>query len=302
MTLYCINISAAGSYAHTVVSLNRLYAINALQGDYLQAFVYLSMQLQLYDIMPALMPYIKVICTMECDQDADTNHIRVLPDACVEIFLNYTCSPVAIIDRQLYKRSIVSFRMNRYVDVQMRKGSGCVAVCFYPGMAAHFFKFPMGELANTTTALSELWNEQAEELEDQLAQCCSSLMRVNILQHFLIAQLSKSKRDTIVGQCLRQIQYTHERLSVGQVNNYSGLSQRQLSRKFQQELGMSPKEYLRVSRFICSLKHLNNYPLSSLTEVAHQSGYYDQAHFIRDYREFTGYTPGMLLRSEHVLY
>ena len=260
------------------------------------------MQLQLYDIMPALLPYVKVICTMECDQDADNNHIRVLPDTCVEIFLNYTISPIAIIDSQLYERSIVSFRIDRYVDVQMRKGAGCVAICFYPGMAALFFKFPMGELANTTTPLSELWNLDAHVLEDQLAHCNSALMRVKIIQHFLIGQLAKSTRDIVVAQCLQQIQFQNGRLSVAQINKYSGFSQRQLSRKFQQDLGMSPKEYLRVSRFICSLKHLTNYPASSLTEVAHESGYYDQAHFIRDYKKFTGYTPGMLLRSENVLY
>ena len=270
--------------------------------DYLKSLIYLSMQLQLFDIMPTLLPYVKVICTMECDQEADNTLIRVLPDTCVEIFLNYTISPVAIIDSQLYERSIVSFRMDRYVDVQMRKGAGCVAVCFYPGMAAHFFKLTMGELANTTMPLYELWNLDAQRLEDQLAQCNSTSMRVEILQHFLIAQLSKSTSDTVVVQCLRHIQFANGRLSVGQVNKYSGFSQRQLSRKFHQDLGLSPRAYLRVSRFLSSLKYLNKYPARSLTQVAHESGYYDQAHFIRDYKEFTGYTPGMLLMSDHVLY
>lgn len=260
------------------------------------------MHLKIYEIMPALLPYIKVICTMECDEAADTRHIRVLPDACVEIFLSYTNSPVAIIDEQLYKRSIVSFRMNRFVDVRMRKGSGCIAVCFYPGMAARFLKVPIGELANTNTRLSELWNISAGDLEDRLAKCNCPLMRVNILQTFLIDLLAGSKSDPVVAQILQYIQLADGRISVEQLSNYSGFSQRQLARKFQYDVGISPKEYLRFAKFHSSLKNLIDYPYSSLTEIAIKSGYYDQAHFIRDYKEFTGYTPGKLLQSDHVLY
>jgi len=56
---------------------------------------------------------------MDCDADADTSHVRVLPDTCVELFVNFTSTPVAIIGDQLYKRSIISFRMSRSIDVQM---------------------------------------------------------------------------------------------------------------------------------------------------------------------------------------
>ncbi|RZM11412.1 MAG: AraC family transcriptional regulator, partial [Pedobacter sp.] len=219
----------------------------------------------------------------------------------VEIFLNYTSSPVAIIDEKLYNRSIVSFRMSQYADVQMRKGSGCVAVCFYPGMAYHFFKFPMNDLANTTTPLSDLW-KATSDLEDQLALCNSGVMRVNMLQDLLIAQLSACNTDTVIAHCVQQVQRTNGNLSVGQISSHLGLSQRQLSRKFQQNVGLSPKEYLRISRFIHSLKYLNHYPDYSLTEIALRCGYYDQAHFIRDYKEFTGFSPGMLLKSDHILY
>lgn len=239
---------------------------------------------------------------MECDKDEDTSHIRVLPDACVEIFLNYTNSPVAIIDDQLYKRSIASFRMNQYVDVQMRKGSGCVAVCFYPGMAHRFFKYPMDVLANTTTPLNDLWGFAIEELEAQLAECSSPVLKVNILQQFLLQQLMSSKEDPVISQCIKQVRYSNGDLSVAELNNKVGLSQRQLSRKFQQIVGLSPKEYLRVNRFIYSLQQLKEHANSSLTEVAYLSGYYDQAHFIRDYKDFTGCTPGALVRSDHILY
>ncbi|PTS97356.1 hypothetical protein DBR11_17270 [Pedobacter sp. HMWF019] len=67
------------------------------------------MRLQFYDVIPSLQPYIKLICSMGCDGEADRQYIRVLPDTCVELFVNYTNSPVAIIDNELHKRSIITF-------------------------------------------------------------------------------------------------------------------------------------------------------------------------------------------------
>jgi AraC-like DNA-binding protein len=260
------------------------------------------MRIQSYDIIPALQPYIKVICTMDCDDDADTSYIRVLPDACVELFLNYTSTPVAIISDELHKRSIVSFRMSRPVDVQMRKGAGVIAICFHPGMAYVFFQPPMHALSDTTTALADIWGCMAAEIEDKMAGSGNNEARVSLVQQHLLKELADGKEDLQIAHCLRQVRLSEGLISAKKLACDTGLSQRHLSRKFQEYVGLSPKEYLRVSRFIHSLDHLKRYPAFSLTEVAYKSGYYDQAHFIRDYKDYTGYTPGEVVRSRHILY
>src|SRR5918993_3486735 len=121
------------------------------------------MRLQFYDIIPELQHYVKLICSMDCDLDADTRHIRVLPDACVELFLNYTSTPVAIIGNEAYNRSIITFRMSRPMDVQMRKGSGCLAICFHPGRAYRFLHLPMNVVTDTTVLLDDIWKGRGEE-------------------------------------------------------------------------------------------------------------------------------------------
>ncbi|MDP3469939.1 MAG: helix-turn-helix domain-containing protein [Daejeonella sp.] len=260
------------------------------------------MLIQQFEVLPELQPYVKLICTMDCDDGADTNHIRVLPDACVELFVNYTSTPLAIIGNELYDRSIVTSRMSRYSDVQMRKGAGCIAICFYPGEAYRFFNLPMHQLADKTLVLSDLWNGMAGEIESKLADSCSHKERSAILQKYLLQQLIRNERDQQVAECLRKIQRSAGHILVSQLSTDTSLSQRHLSRKFQQIVGLSPKEYLRVFRFIRSLDHLKKYPLLSLTEVAYQSAYYDQAHFIRDFKSFTGHTPGQFALSTHILY
>jgi AraC-like DNA-binding protein len=238
---------------------------------------------------------------MECDEEADTNQIRVLPDTCVEIFINYTQTPVAIIGHELHKRSIVTSRMSKPIDVQMRKGSGCLAICFHPGMAYTFFQVPMHALTDATASLSDVWNGMAAEIEDKLARIGDHSARADMVQKYLLQQLVPDKYDSQVAYCLDLAQRSGGLLPVSKLTENIGLSQRHLSRKFQQSVGLSPKEYLRVYRFMQSLQHLKS-PGLSLTEVAYKSGYYDQAHFNRDYRTYTGHTPGEVAQAQDILY
>lgn len=260
------------------------------------------MRIQLYDIIPSLQPYIKLICTMDCDDDTDTNHVRVLPDTCVELFVNYTHTPVAIISNELHKHSIINFRTNRPIDVQMRKGAGCLAICFLPGMAYQFFQVPMHTIANTTIALSDVWTNLAKEIEDKLACASTNEIRVHLLQNYLLQQLVLDKMDFQVAYCLQLAHQSGGLASVGKLTHKTGISQRHLSRKFQHCIGLSPKEYLHVYRFIQSLQYLKQYPALSFTEIAYKSGYYDQAHFNHDYKTYTGHAPGQLTQAPHILY
>ncbi len=239
---------------------------------------------------------------MDCNDDTDTRHIRVLPDACVELFINYTSTPVAIIDNQLHKQSIVTFRMSCHKDVQMRKGSGCLAICFYPGVAHRFFQLPMSTLADTTTILNDLWGCMATEVEDRIANAASNTERVAIAEYYLLQKLTTSKADKQIEYSLQKIHRSAGSLSIADLIRDIGITQRHLSRKFQEHVGLSPKEYIKVNRFIQSLQYLKRYPACSLTEIAYESDYYDQAHFIRDYKTYTGYTPREVVHSPHILY
>lgn len=260
------------------------------------------MRLQRYDILPELQPYVQLICTMDCDHDADTRHIRVLPDTRVELFINYSESPVATIGSELYRNSIVTFRMSKPMEVQMRKGAGCLAVCFHPGMAYRFFSLPMHLFTDTTTDLLDLWQLQATELEDRVAAAPDNTARVAITQAFLLRHLALSQADEPVNFCLQAARHTRGMAKVTELAGKTGLSQRQLARRFQQAVGLPLKEYLRTTRFVQSLQYLKLYPTRSLTDVAYESGYYDQSHFIHDCREYAGCTPGDLIQSPNILY
>lgn len=239
---------------------------------------------------------------MDCNEATDTRQVHVLPDACVELFISYTEVPVAIIDQQLHQKSMVSSRMSTPTAVQMRKGSGCIAVCFKAGLAYPFFKHSMDILSNASLALDEVWGYPIAELEEQLAKLNDNFARVAIVQQYLLQQLHHCRQDLALTRCLELIAQSPTEISLAKLYQITGYGQRHLARKFNQYIGLSPKEYLKVNRFIASLKQLINYPQIPLTQIAYKSGYFDQAHFIRDYQTYAGYTPREIVRSQHILY
>jgi AraC-like DNA-binding protein len=234
-----------------------------------------------------------------------TSSFRVLPDTCVELFINYKGSQQTIrAGCSLTKRPncfIVS-RMSRYMDVDGHGDSGSVTVCFFPGAAAHFFPIAMHEISDGVTDLYDLW-KNASEIEDLICAATDNSERVSMIQKWLSQHLKKKqKTDKTIERWLWQVNYFKGQLSVDELSRKVNISQRQLGRRFNQTVGLSPKEFSRVTRFIHSLTQLKKYPALSLTEIAYESGYYDQAHFIHDYKSYSGLTPGELVSSTNILY
>jgi AraC-like DNA-binding protein len=263
--------------------------------------IFLAMVIRTFPVDAALTPYVKEICIMEI-AGTGVPGMRVLPDTCIEIFIRYISSPLAIVNGKALTKSLVTSRMNSFMDSQMEAGSGCIAVCFHPGAARHFFTTALKDFNGQAIELGELWPD-AHELEEKLSAAENNEERAFILQESLVKKLRTNYcSDESVTHCLWQLNLHKGALNAQQLADGVGLSRRQLGRRFNDHIGMAPKEFARVSRFIHSLKHLKRYPALSLTEVAYESGYYDQAHFIHDYREFAGMTPGELVDCPNIVY
>ncbi len=276
--------------------------------DTVNRYLYLyqpGMSLTLYNIVPALQPYVKAICSLEIDASAPPSHFRVLPDTCVELFISYTTEQLATVKgKNLFDSagSLVNCRLNTYMDVQMFPGTGCIALCFQPGAAHYFFNLPMSELTNMTTGLDDLWGREARELQEQVGGCTVNRARVHMLQQYLLRRLEKDYEAAHEFEyCLWQINLLKGSLKIKDLSQKTNISQRQLSRQFNDRLGMSPKEFARISRFIDALSIIKKQPTESLTQVACASGYYDQSHFIHDCREFAGLSPKELMTAGYVI-
>ncbi len=265
------------------------------------------MKLEFYNIIPELRPFIKAISSIENPGDSTSPcTFRVLPDTCVEIFFAYHGETIAKIKTKTQfdsAKSFVTSRMSTYMDVQVPQNSSSIAVCFYPGAAFRFFDLPMKELTDNNILLFDLWGDKIYELEDNISLYSNQMERVSAIQKSLLNFMQREPANKSAYEyCFSKINLFKGRMPIKILSKMTNISQRQLSRQFNNFLGLSPKEYSRIKRFLFTLDNIKKYPFYSLTQIAYESGYFDQAHFIHDCKEFAGITPRELVCSKAVIY
>lgn len=192
---------------------------------------------------------------------------------------------------------------NQQWGASVDSASDLVAVVFKEGMATPFLDVSLHELQMPWVDPQELW--QASTI-NQLADIepLSPLSRVTAIESILLSQLQQNrlKPDNLVLRAMSQIVTHNGRAELSVVSEQLGISPRQLRRKFQQHVGMSPKQLNRILRFChASELALHHFPDLSLTTIAQEAGYFDQAHFTRESIEFTGQTPKQLALSDQAI-
>jgi AraC-like DNA-binding protein len=171
-----------------------------------------------------------------------------------------------------------------------------LGVHFKPGGTFPFFKAPTSELHNTRLSLDSLWSSRAAELREQLLELQTPLARFQTLEKFLLAEAVRPlARQPAVAFALAAFQAVRP-LSVWDVVERTGWSQRRFIELFRNEIGLTPKLFCRVVRFQQVVQKIHGQRQVDWAGVAADCGYYDQAHFIHDFRAFSGFCPTSYLR------
>ncbi|WP_053238764.1 helix-turn-helix domain-containing protein [Sandaracinus amylolyticus] len=179
-----------------------------------------------------------------------------------------------------------------------------VGVEFKPGGARPFFDLPADALTGQVVSLDALWGTSARALRERLMETPSPLARAQLLEALLLRRLDRSFE---LGAALRLSleAFEHRELtSVAEVNRRTGLSPKRLLALFREEIGLSPKAFWRIRRFRAALRDLDHGALRGAA-LAAEHGYFDQAHFVREFRSLAGSTPreylsARVVGSDHV--
>jgi AraC-like DNA-binding protein len=174
-----------------------------------------------------------------------------------------------------------------------------ILVHFKPWGAACFLTGPMSELMGENVGLRDILDPQeVRDLEDQLYNT-EFRQASRILQAFLVKHRLFRESDPLVLNAAKHIMLKAGNLSISRMADSLATTERSLERRFQQWIGTSPKHFAALLRFQKSLDLLRRGKEG--TEVAYECGYFDQAHFIREFKRFTGSTPGAYLFSSKTL-
>jgi AraC-like DNA-binding protein len=260
---------------------------------------------QEYPIAEPLKPYVKVIWSMESDESW-APPMRILPDSCVELVIHFNKPYKTTFNNnksEIQPQSFVVAQMKNFIEIEPHGKIGMISVRFSAQGAYHFFGMPMKEIANGIVDLKLVWNNLAKEIEDRIVTCNDTNERNHIIQHYLLIQLSKNgKSDATLDHSLFLIHSAHGQIRADAIAAKLGMSNRQLVRKFSNSIGLSPKEFSRIIKFISSLNYLKTNRDTNLAEAAYSCGYYDQAHFIHDFKGYSGLTPSQFLTLDNVFY
>ncbi len=166
-----------------------------------------------------------------------------------------------------------------------------VGIRFQEGGAYPFFGVPLHELRDAFTLLDVLDRRQLLRLHAQLAETAVLAHRFQLLDQWLVVRLAQGQaRSLLIPPSLARLQTRAGQLPIPQLAEELAVSQRQLERLFQLQVGMTPKQYARLVRVETARLALKQHT-ETTTRLAVDLGFYDQAHFIREFRSVIGMTP-----------
>jgi len=181
---------------------------------------------------------------------------------------------------------------NMYHSVDWPPHVQFFGVHFKPGGAYPFLQFPLTELNNQVVPLDAIWGSYALEIRERLYDSPSIPSGFAQLEQLLLARLSEAPHGLdVVQYAITEISQYHGGLSIRALSNQLGISQNHLGNQFKRFVGIPPKEVARFYRFTNAMRLINTTRLMNLTWIAHQSQFYDQSHFNKDFVAFTGHNP-----------
>lgn len=167
-----------------------------------------------------------------------------------------------------------------------------VIVAFTATGAAALLRLPPEEFANATTDLDAVLGRMAglDRLHDQLTTAANHALRVRLVEDLLLARVGDARPDPLVAAAVAWIERTQAMMRIDELARRIGLSQSALERRFRRFVGTSPRKFASLVRLqnVVRLRQAG----VDLTAIAHTAGYCDQSHFIKDFKRFTGLSPG----------
>ena len=163
---------------------------------------------------------------------------------------------------------------------------------FKPGGTYPFLQLPLSEMSSQVVPLDAIWGSFASEIRERLYTAPTVQAGFAILEQLLLARLCEApRRLEVVQYAVAKIAQHEGALSIRALSDQLDISQNHLGTQFKRLVGISPKEVARLYRFAHVLRLIDSAQNVDLTLIAHQTHFYDQSHFNKEFMAFTGHSP-----------
>ncbi|UZO79767.1 helix-turn-helix domain-containing protein [Aquimarina sp. ERC-38] len=263
------------------------------------------MDYQTYEPNIDLKSLISCYWTLEVPKQPEPQKQRIVPDGCIEMAFilgddikRYTSENEFI----LQPRAMVLGQTMEPFYIEPTGFVKTFAIRFYPYGIANFISEPISNLANKETPINKLFEKETEDnLTQKIIQAENTKQRIGIIERFLIERINNKKTiDKIVKSTVDSLLSTNGSASINSILKENLSKRRQLERNFKKQIGVSPKQLGKVIRLQTALKMLLDPKSKKLTKIAYESEYFDQAHFVKDFKEFTGINPKDFINHDNL--
>lgn len=251
-----------------------------------------------------LAPYIKCYWTLEHNYVPDAPE-RIIPDGCIEMIFHYGDRYISTINGQqlIQPECIIVGQITQAIYLQPTGRTGLLAIRFYPWGLYPFTGMPVDELTDRFCTAEDVLGKYFSAIADKLLHALPG-ERIALVENYLLGVLGRQKASVLyqahqVAPLLRLMNKSGGNISVEDMACSANLSLRQFNRIVNKVAGLSPKQLARITRL---QNFFNKYRVAgdtTLTTLLYECGYYDQAHFIRDFRSISGLSPTDFFRGNN---
>ncbi|HZP65365.1 MAG TPA: helix-turn-helix transcriptional regulator [Rudaea sp.] len=191
----------------------------------------------------------------------------------------------------------LSGQQQSFIETGAQGATALVGIEFHAHGAYRLLRVAQHELADRVIELEALLGDRVLGVRERLLDAHSPQACFALLERWLVERLERAAdAHPAVLECARRIAADPGRCTVAALGRHVGLSREHLSRRFREQVGLTPKAYANILRFERALA-LARHGSGAWSEIAADCGYYDQAHLIRDFQRYAGRTPASLLRD-----
>jgi AraC-like DNA-binding protein len=234
-----------------------------------------------YSPSPRLNPFVASYWSLQVSEIKEPENYRVLPDGCIDLLFDNISRPSGVIVGSMTKSVSVTLQPNaRYFGVRFR-----------PGGASSFLNISLKEIADTQLKLEDVWRNAYSEFSDVMDNKPVK-RQIETVENLLEKQLSNNAIGNRKVQAAITLLNAHDgNYSVNMLSRTLEISRQHLNRIFTEAVGLNLKMFSRIVRLQAALKCARRAPVNDWALFALENGYYDQAHFISDFKDLTGVTP-----------
>ncbi len=265
-----------------------------------------DIKLKHFYIHPLLQGYIKKLWVFESSgRVPDTDIKLIVPNGLVKLVIPFKNGLSGKMDGwyHLSRENTIALigisDIPSVVDAENNDATGTIGVEFSPLGVYRFFHFKQSDIKNQIHSLPDVLGKLGKNLEERIGNTVFVEDKIALIQNFLLTLFLKKESDLVFEHAIQIITNTNGKVSVKELSRQSGFSSRWLNTKFIDYLGVSPKNLGSILRFQYYYAKLITNPNSIITSKEFYDDYYDQSHFLKDFKRFTGTSPTGLLNSQN---